>query len=108
MDTTKTKLCLRCKQQKSIDSFYTSCKTKDGYQCYCKSCQKELGKLRRLRLKTKAQETAELKFQITQSTQSALANATPRDLMQELVRRGYTGTLQKTEIKTIDLSKIFD
>lgn len=36
-----TKLCPRCKQEKSIQEFYKNTSTKDGYHTYCKPCQKQ-------------------------------------------------------------------
>lgn len=37
-----------------------------------------------------------------------LESYTPRQLMEELARRGYRGTLTYTETRTIDLTKIMD
>ena len=36
--------------------------------------------------------------------ENPLADYTPRQLMEELKRRGYTGKLQFVEVKTIDLA----
>jgi hypothetical protein len=36
---TKTKLCTKCKKEKTIEEFYKSVANKDGLQYYCKECQ---------------------------------------------------------------------
>lgn len=37
----QTKICSECKQNKTIDNFWKDKKTKDGYFCYCKVCDKQ-------------------------------------------------------------------
>ena len=107
-----TKICSKCKRELPLSNFYKSKNSKDGYQNQCKECSAKASRKNRLlrlqRIKDNKYELAQTKFKLTQTTENALSAATPRELMQELVRRGYTGTLQKTEIHTIDLSKIFD
>lgn len=39
-----TKMCSRCKQEKSIDEFYTNQYSKDGFCYNCKSCAKQYSK----------------------------------------------------------------
>lgn len=37
----KTKVCIKCKKQKSLSDFYKNKKYKDGIFPYCKNCDKE-------------------------------------------------------------------
>lgn len=39
-----TKRCPRCKETKPLSAFSRCSRTKDGLQCYCKECQRILGK----------------------------------------------------------------
>lgn len=41
------KTCPRCKETKSIDSFYKWTRAKDKHQTYCKECQKVMEKVQR-------------------------------------------------------------
>lgn len=36
-----TKKCSKCGRELPIECFYTYNRSKDGYQCWCKDCQKE-------------------------------------------------------------------
>lgn len=38
------KICSKCKNEKELDDFYPSKKTKDGYNIWCKVCNKEYNK----------------------------------------------------------------
>lgn len=35
------KMCPRCSVEKNVSEFYKNKKTKDGYRCYCKECEKK-------------------------------------------------------------------
>jgi len=40
----KTKICIKCNIEKSVEEFYIDKKLKDGYRSYCKVCVKESSK----------------------------------------------------------------
>lgn len=42
--------------------------------------------------------------QVTEARTARLANFSPRELMQELARRGYEGELTYTRVETIDIT----
>lgn len=84
------KECTKCHRMLDESEFYISRKAKDGLQSYCKSCQKEDlkermggGKFRKV------------------FTNPRLAPFTPRQLMDELKARGYSGTLKY--VQTIEI-----
>jgi len=37
-----TKVCARCKKEKDVGEFATDNKARDGYQSYCKDCQRQV------------------------------------------------------------------
>ena len=37
----KVKVCSACKKERSISYFYKSKRTKDGFRCYCKDCERK-------------------------------------------------------------------
>lgn len=85
MEANQTKTCLKCGRTLSVDNFYTSKNTKDGFRTYCKECYKQT-QLNRIK-------------KITTTPNPALAEFTPQELISELRARGYTGSLSYTEIK---------
>ena len=62
-----------------------------GYYANCNEC-----------VKTKARKTKSENVEILK--QSKLADFTPRQLMEELARRGYEGKLRYTRIEEIDIA----
>ena len=108
----ETKKCSHCGQTLPIDMFYKNIRSKDGYSYTCKKCTNEMNRQwksnkRNELLKQKADYTA-LKFDVKAAKENALAAATPRDLMKELYRRGYVGTLEYTEVHKIDITRLND
>lgn len=93
--TVQTKVCKKCGNELPITQFYPNHKAKDGLQCYCKECIKAYNKMR-LNAQCKA----------LSMVKSGLSAYTPRELMEELRRRGYTGVLEYTEVHKIDITKI--
>lgn len=51
-------------------------------------------------------EISELKRQLADKNKNVLANVTPREMLLELKKRGYEGTLEYVSRKTVDLSKL--
>jgi superfamily II helicase len=83
----ETKICRICVEEKPITDFAKNNQYKDGYDTRCKACVTAYHKT--LKRKTKA------------GSNPALADFTPRELIEELRTRGYKGTLEYT--KTITL-----
>ena len=74
----ETKVCSRCKRELPVSGFYTSKRSKDGLQSYCKDCTKQVQAARSGRA----------------DKDSPLVAFTPRELIAELRRRGYRGELR--------------
>lgn len=51
-------------------------------------------------------EVSDLKRQLREASEKTLAHVTPREMMIMLKQLGYTGTLEYTQVKTIDLSRL--
>ena len=85
-----TSICKRCGQEKPLEEFYTN---RFGIVQVCRDCVRE-----------KRNNTIE-KRRLSQRALS-LADFQPRELMAELKRRGYEGTLTFTETHIIDISNI--
>jgi hypothetical protein len=83
----ETKICSKCGKELPVSEFSKNSKTKDGLQCQCKSCQKAAHKEKQERVK-----------KLLDGQNNGLSVYTPRELMQELYRRGYRGTLEFTEV----------
>ena len=87
------KRCKRCGRELDESEFYKHKRTKDGLQPYCKECQRELT---RMRIKPKLPQ-----LKVPQigggKVNPELAAFTPRQLMEELKARGYTGELKYTQ-----------
>lgn len=88
------KRCKRCGRELDESEFHKHKMTKDGLQPYCKECQRELN---RMRVKPKMPM-----LKIPQigggKVNPELAAFTPRQLMEELKARGYTGELKYTQV----------
>ena len=87
MENTQTKTCSRCGRTLPIENFY---KRGDGRaQAYCKECAKTYYKERSMRI-------------TPPDSENPLSAFTPRQLMQELKRRGYTGKLYIQQVADLD------
>ena len=88
----ETKICKECGKELPIEMFKT---TRSGTKAHvCTPCA--IAKMRRTR-KEIAKQKEEMKVAIKDKIcerQEALAAFTPRELMKELARRGYKGTLR--------------
>lgn len=94
----ETKVCKCCGRELPIDKFYTHKSTKDGLSNTCKECH-------RASIRASKYEKQELRRLALQGGKK-LEDYTPRELMQELARRGYRGKLEYIEKHTIDLETI--
>lgn len=94
----ETKVCSICGKELPLSHFYPHKNSKDGYASMCKCCRKE---------RTRAQRAEKKRLvEIAKKGGKQLSDYTPRELMEELHRRGYRGTLEFVEVKRIDLSKL--
>lgn len=93
-----TKVCSQCGRELPIEDFYEHKNAKDGYSTMCKKCHKE-------RAKAQNEERKRL-LEIARSGGKQLKDYSPRELMQELYRRGYKGTLEYTEVHKIDITSL--
>ena len=84
------KECTKCHRMLDESEFYISRKAKDGLQSYCKQCKNEYYKER-----TGGGKSRKV------FTNPGLAPFTPRQLMDELKARGYSGTLKY--VQTIEI-----
>ena len=87
MENTQTKTCPRCGRTLPIENFY---KRSNGQMyTYCKECQKMYNKERSMRI-------------TPPDSENPLSAYTPRQLMQELKRRGYTSKLYIQQVADLD------
>lgn len=95
----ETKICKCCGKELPIEDFY---KNGFGVTSVCKECHTKRakeGKEERKRLKQQAVDAINAR-------NLRLSDFTPRELMEELKRRGYDGKITYTRVEEIDLSKI--
>lgn len=91
----QTKQCVHCGKVLPVSEFYKNKTARDGLTSWCKNCFAE----RRREVARNAR---------LYETRGGLESYTPRQLMAELARRGYKGTLTYTETRIVDLTKIMD
>ena len=108
----ETKKCSCCGQVLPIENFYKNNRSKDGYAYTCKECSNKRNKVwreyQKVQIKQQQADYTALKFDVKTAKENALAAATPRDLMKELYRRGYVGTLEYTEVHKVDITRLND
>lgn len=92
--TNQTKTCTKCGRTMTLSNFYQRGNGK--YYSYCKDCAKEMCKKSRLRI--------DISKPIADAVENPLRKFTPRELMCELKRRGYTGKLYIQQVA--DLEKL--
>jgi len=91
------KTCKCCGRELPIEQFSMRGLGRDTI---CKDCVSSRRKDRNKKLKL----IDELQQQVEESKKRRLSEFTPRELIEELKRRGYEGKLTYTRIETIDLS----
>lgn len=78
----QTKKCSHCKRILPVTEFYKNASKPDGFSSFCKECQNE------------TQKKSQKKRDFHKGGNPDLALFTPRQLIEELKARGYTGELQ--------------
>ena len=94
-----TQKCKCCGRELPTSEFS---KNRFGYISVCKECVKEHHRAGR----KKSNEIDDILRQLEDAKKMRLESFTPRELMIELKRRGFEGTLTHTETRRIDLSKL--
>lgn len=94
MEETKTKVCCHCKQEKPLTEFTMNKNEADGHARTCRECTNQMNRASRLKRKMRAKEESAAISKIKED--SPLSAYTPRELMDELGRRGYRGNLSYT------------
>lgn len=85
------KECTKCHRLLDEKEFYVKRSTTDGLQSWCKDCVKARGRLRN-------GTTGEYRTLDKVYTNPNLAVFTPRQLIDELKARGYTGELRFVQV----------
>lgn len=85
MENTQTKTCPKCGRTLPIENFYK--RSNGQIYTYCKECVKVINSARRI---------------TPPDSENPLSAYTPRQLMQELKRRGYTGKLYIQQVADLD------
>ena len=85
MENTQTKTCPRCGRTLPIENFYK--RSNGQIFTYCKECVKVINSARRI---------------TPPDSENPLSAFTPRQLMCELKRRGYTGKLYIQQVADLD------
>lgn len=105
-EAVKTKRCPCCGRELPLDRFSKHRRHADGLQVYCKDCVSQNAKRKKEKKEEKkAQHTEEKKAHRTEEKKKPAPAAAPslhdwsvRELVEELERRGYQGTIEKCSI----------
>ena len=102
----ETKVCSCCGVEKPITEFRNVGKKNGGVVqlSVCSDCMKKKQSEGRKRAYAKEQQEKVAQIEILKKTR--LSEFTPRELMEELKRRGYEGKLHYTEVREIDFCNI--
>jgi Zn ribbon nucleic-acid-binding protein len=73
--------CIKCGRELPLDQFYKDKRMISGLKSVCKECTNEYNRIRHVAKREEKESTPLSKF-------------TPRELIEELRRRGYKGKLQ--------------
>lgn len=95
----ETKVCKFCGIEKPIEEFYVN---GQGVTSCCKECHTR----RMVEGRKRSKEIKQRLNDAENSKRLRLADFTPRELIEELKRRGYEGKLTYVETHTIDLSTL--
>lgn len=101
METQETRVCKECGQTKQLAEFF---KTKGKYTNICLHCVRE--KKRATYAKKAEWKKLNVANEVEAVRKARLQEFTPRQLMEELARRGYQGKLTYVETHTIDITAL--
>ena len=97
----ETRVCKCCGKELPISEFS---KNKFGITSVCKTCNSE--NRRKAAILRHQKEKIDFKQEVQEAKMLRLSQFTPRELMEELKRRGFDGELTYTEVKKVKLSEI--
>lgn len=96
--TEQTKVCSKCNRELPVSHFHHCYKALDGLQYYCKDCMSEVNKAIAKKRKNALNQVDD--------SESELSQYTPRQLMEELKRRGFTWDYMLEPQRKIYFNKI--
>lgn len=122
----ETKKCAKCGRVLPVTEFHKCTKNSDGLYSYCKECARKEYKNWKARQKPPFHvsqtivnddtgtpvalmdkfTTQQLLDELRKRGCTMIRKPTPREMMEALRDAGYTGKLQYTEIKTVDISAL--
>lgn len=98
----QTKKCNKCGKELPIDSFYKRALNKDGYMNICKECFNEQYFNKKEKTSAELDKILNVRNNSNiEKTDKTLSSYTPRELIEELRSRGYSGKLQITHTITV-------
>lgn len=102
----ETKVCACCGKTYPITEFKKIGRRGGGYSVLtiCQTCMKARQKAGKEKKRQERQEVEEKKF--IEAKNLRLIDFTPRELMQELAKRGYKGKLVFTQVREIDIESV--
>lgn len=95
----ETKICKKCGNEFPVENFRM---THHGRVGVCNGC--EAAKREETRKRHLEEKELEIDRLINEAKSTTLSLFTPRELMEELARRGYEGKLKYTRVEIIDIS----
>lgn len=100
METNETRVCSVCGKEMPISEFGIHHAPNGATHIFkmCKSCRTERIK------KGNPKRVETFKKKVEEQRKMRLQDFTPRELMEELARRGYKGSLTYTRVETIDIT----
>lgn len=95
------KKCACCGQQLPLSSFNKSKQSQDGHYTYCRECVSKKNKERYENKKKKKNSSNPIEFHKPVVLNTELSRFQPRELINELRRRGYRGELKFTQVVSL-------
>jgi len=98
----ETKKCNKCGKELPIDSFYKRALNKDGHMNICKDCFNSQYTDKQKKTNTELDKMLNVRNNSNiKPISKELSSYTPRELIEELRSRGYSGKLQITHTITV-------
>ena len=98
----ETKKCNKCGKELPMDRFYKRSSSRDGYTNTCKDCYNSLYFDKQKKTSTELDKMLNVRNNSNiKPTNKELSSYTPRELIEELRSRGYSGKLQITHTITV-------